>query len=121
MTNIYVTCETTFAAFATANSIDYAAVEFETSAASLPDKFFIYRVLSDSDVAFYNNISFRREFQIQVALFFKDKTLLKTLPDTLDTAMITAGYKPQGNGRDTPRLDSGHFGWSKDYTICLTR
>lgn len=121
MTNIYVTCETTFSAFATANSIEYAAVEFETSAASLPDKFFIYRVVSDQDVAYYNNSSVRREYRIQVALFFKDKSLLKTLPDTLDTAMLTAGFRPQGNGRDTARLDSGHFGWSKDYTICLTR
>lgn len=121
MTNIYTACETVFAAYSTSAKIPYGAIEFDPGNAPLPETFFMYRVVSDSDAGFYDNRSARRDHRIQINIYFKDKSKIRTIPDALDTALITAGWLPQGNGRDVEQLDTGHYGWSKDYIVSLTR
>lgn len=119
--SIYDTCETVFTAYQTSTSIPYGALEYDPGTSALPDKFFIYRVVSDPDTAHYDNKPKHREYRVQVNLYTKTKADLKTWPDLFDTAMITAGWLSQGNGRDVEQLSTGHFGWSKDYKIYTTR
>lgn len=121
MSSIYDICETTFTAYQTATAIPFGAVEFDPGTSPLPAKFFIYRVVSDPDVAFYDNKSKRRDYRIEVHLHTRTKDDLKTWPDLFDAAMITAGFRPQGTGRDIEKVETGHYGWSKDYKISIDR
>ena len=118
--SIYDTIEAVFAAYSTTTGIPYDLQGFDTDETQ-PDKFFIYRVTSDSDTAHYDNRPKNRVYKIQVTLFFVDKDDLKTWPDAFETAMIAAGWLPQGNGKDVDQVATGHYGWTKDYQIFTTR
>lgn len=118
--SIYTTCDATFAAFKTSKGVDFGALRYDPGTLAgvpkaLPDRFLIYRVVADPDISHYNNVPARRAYTIQVNLYLKTKADLDTYPGYLDTALIAAGFRPQGNGRDTDQLDTGHWGWSKNY------
>lgn len=113
--SVYDTCESVFGAYSTSSGIPYDLQEY--NATSKPAKFFIYRVVSDTDTAHYDNKPKHRTYRIQVMLFSQTKSDLRTWPDLFDTAMINAGWLPQGDGKDVDMTDTGHFGWSKSYKI----
>ena len=115
--SVYDTCESVFATL----GLSYDLGSYQHGTNDLPATFFIYRIVSDVDVAFYNNASARRAYRVQINLYMQNKADLKTRPDALDTALIAAGWLPQGSGRDVDQLSTGHWGWSKDYLIPTER
>lgn len=115
--SVYTECESVFSAFSTSNAIPYGAVEYDPGTSTLPDLFFIYRVVGDDDAVHFDNVSKRRDYRVQINMYMTSKSDLQTKPDLLDTAAIAAGWLPQGNGRDAGKLSTGHFGWTKDYVI----
>ena len=80
-----------------------------------PPSFITFFTLSSDDAAHYDNESVGTAWEYQVIFYSNDPRLVATVPNEIRTALKTAGFIPQGRGRDIPSDEPTHTGWAMEF------
>ena len=86
-----------------------------TDAAQLPDTFIVYSLVDDQGVTHADNKETSHETRVQVSLFYRDKSIVLTIPDQIETAFMDAGFMRVNSGTIPYQPDTGHYGWRCDF------
>ena len=97
-------------AFESENNIPFRFERFDCDLSQLPDTFLTYFLVSDPPTAHYDNNEASHEVRVQVSLFYRDISVINTLPDKIIKAFTATGFKRAGCGRMPYQQNTGHYG-----------
>ena len=123
--NILIRIENDVAPFCAERNLPYAAIRFKPppDTETLPPEYLVYDVISDPDVTFFSgsrkDTNYRIQFDYVVDADADYK--LTTVPDELETWLMSRGYKPQGNARYEYDKEVNKTYYQKDYMIRIKR
>lgn len=80
-----------------------------------PDSFVTFFTTDSSDQDFFDNDSSGTLWQYTVIFYTNNPALMSTTPREIYTAMKSAGFVPQGKGRDIPSDEPTHTGWAMEF------
>ena len=107
--------ENTLIAFEMENQVPFRLERFDCELSQLPDVFIVYFLISDTPLTHYDNQETSHEIKIQVSLFYRDISAIKTLPDNIIDAFTATGFKRIGNSRIPYQINTQHYGWRCDF------
>lgn len=80
----------------------------------LPETYITYFISDSPDDAFYDNQPKRTHTYINLILYSKKMSLIKTVPDQMHNLLSQAGFIRDGKGRDYS-YEKEHYGWLMNY------
>ena len=80
-----------------------------------PDSFITFWVNDVPDNAHYDNETASWAWDFSVIFYSNDPALVNSKPEEIRTALKTAGFIPQGKGRDIPSDELTHTAWAMDF------
>lgn len=93
----------------------YSFERLEVETTQLPDTYIVYFLVDDNGKTWADGAETSHTPRIQVSLFYRQKSVYLTLPDSIETAFINAGFMRVGAGRIPYQNDTGHYGWRCDF------
>ena len=109
--------ENVFIDFENENNIPFRFERFDCDLSQLPDTFLVYFLVSDQPTAHYDGKEASHEVRMQVSLFYRDISVINTLPDKIIKAFTATGFKRAGCGRIPYQQNTGHYGWRCDFNF----
>lgn len=80
-----------------------------------PSSFITFFTLLGNDAAHYDNESVGTAWEYQVIFYSSDPSLVATVPNEIRSRLKSAGFIPQGRGRDIPSDEPTHTGWAMEF------
>lgn len=80
-----------------------------------PDSFITFFTLSGDDAAHYDNEAVGTAWGYQVIFYSIDPRLVASVPKEIYALLKSAGFIPQGRGRDIPSDEPTHTGWAMEF------
>lgn len=108
-------CEQILTEFQGTTGIPYDFERFNCPAGQLPDHFIVYFMVDDPDISHADGKATSHETRIQVSFYYRDKADFLTVPDAIEAAFINAGFTRGPAGTIPYQLDTGHYGWRRDF------
>lgn len=96
---IYEFTQSALGAFCAQNALEYRAEWASAADGLLPERYLLVSVISDSDVGFADNRAARRRYRLQFDLCLPEaqRSVLPSLLWEMESVLIRAGFRPQGN------------------------
>jgi len=104
-------CETIL----TAIGLPYHFERMTCSTAQLPDTYITYFLVDDPAKGHSDNKETSHSPRIQVSLFYRDISKVKTVPDQIEAAFMAANFMRVEAGRIPYQEDTQHYGWRCDF------
>ena len=110
-------CELILTALKGSTGIPYFFERYEEDEDNpqLPDTYIVYFLVDDNGKAWTDGNETAHEPRIQVSLFYRDKSMFKTIPTNIEAAFMTTNFMRVGSGRIPYQNDTGHYGWRCDF------
>lgn len=112
--------ESALAAVQTETGISYDYERNESSTDQLPDRYIVYFLVDDNGKLWTDGTEASHESRVQVSFYYRSKPNALTIPDKIEAAMINAGFTRGPSGHIPYQLDTGHYGWRRDF-YCYER
>ena len=80
-----------------------------------PDSFITFFTLSGDDAAHFDNEPVGTAWGYQVFFYSTDPRLVASVPKEIHSLLKSAGFIPQGRGRDIPSDEPTHTGWAMEF------
>lgn len=87
----------------------------------LPDTYIVYFLVSEQSASSADNKERSSIPKVQFSLFYKDISVMQSIPDKILKAAIEAGFTRTNCGRIPRKNDSGHRGWRCDCILYESR
>lgn len=83
----------------------------------LPDTYMVYFLVSEPALSSADNKERSSCPKVQFSLFYRDISVMQSIPDKIIKAALAAGFIRNNSGRIPRKNDSGHFGWRCDFIL----
>ena len=80
-----------------------------------PESFITYLTVTSTDEAHFDNAPMVCAWRYQITFYSSSPALVESVPMQIRAALKTAGFIPDGRGRDIPSDVDTHTGWTTDY------
>lgn len=80
-----------------------------------PDSFITFWTDDVTDEAHYDDETTARVWDFSVIFYSNDPALVNSKPEEIRKSLKSAGFIPQGKGRDIPSDENSHTGWAMDF------
>lgn len=80
-----------------------------------PESFITFFTTNSSDYGFYDGEPSGTEWAYTIIFYTSNPELMSSVPKTLYSTLKSAGFIPQGKGRDVPSDEPTHTGWANEY------
>jgi hypothetical protein len=109
--------ESVLTAFQALTGIPYDFERFEPDPATkqLPDYFITYFLVDDEGKSWANGKETSHEPRVQVSFYYRKKPDAQTIPDEIEQAFVNVGFTRGPVGHIPYQLDTGHYGWRRDF------
>ena len=87
----------------------------------LPDTYIVYFLVSEPSASSADNKERSSIPKVQFSLFYRDISVMQSIPKQIIKAALTAGFTRVNSGRIPRKNDSGHFGWRSDFILYESR
>lgn len=111
------TAEKALIDFEKENKLPFRFERFDCELSQLPDTFIVYFLVSDPPTTHYDNFETSHEVRMQISLFYRDISVINTLPDKIIKAFTAVGFKRNGCGRIPYQQSTGHYGWKCNFNF----
>jgi hypothetical protein len=101
----------------TAIGLPYHFERMTCSTAQLPDTYITYFLVDDNGKTWANNAETSHVLRIQISLFYRDISKVKTVPDQIEAAFTAADFMRVGAGRIPYQDETRHYGWRCDFRL----
>lgn len=109
------TIESVLTQFQTDTGITYDFERNESPENQLPDRYIVYFLVDDEGKTYADGAETSHEPRVQVSFFYRNKSDVLTLPDKIEAAMVNAGFTRGPVGHIPYQIDTGHYGWRRDF------
>lgn len=80
-----------------------------------PESFITFFTTDSSEHTFFDGESSGTEWQYTVIFYTSNPALMSSVPKMIYNTLKSAGFIPQGKGRDILSDEPTHTGWANDY------
>lgn len=101
--------------------IPYDFERFDCDTKQLPDTYAVYFLVSDPPGLSADNKELSSLPRIQVSLYYRDKSVVRTVPDEIIREFTSKGFCRASTGRIPYQQNTGHHGWRSDFIFYETR
>ena len=101
--------------------VPYDFERFECDKKQLPDTYAVYFLVSEPSGLSADNKEVSSLPRIQVSLYYRDKSVVRTVPDEILGAFISKGFSRASTGRIPYQQNTGHHGWRYDFIFYESR
>jgi len=81
----------------------------------LPDAYIVYFLVSEPSALSFDGKEKSSIPRIQVSFYYRKKSSLPTMMDTIKDYFLSNGFVRAGSGRIPYQKDTGHYGWRYDF------
>lgn len=101
--------------------IPYDSIRFEGSEKQLPENYIVYFLVSNPPGLFADNRERSSIPRIQVSFYFRDKSQLPSMMETIKNTFQEYGFTRAGESPIPYQKDTGHNGWRCDFNFYESR
>lgn len=89
----------------------------EKERGNLPDTYIVYFLVSEPSALSLDGQEKSSIPRVQFSLFYKDKKVIKNIPEKIIEAVIAKGFRRANTGRIPKSKETGHYGWRSDFVF----
>lgn len=89
----------------------------ERERGKLPDTYIVYFLVSEPSALSVEGREKSSIPKVQFSLFFRDKSIVKSIPEKIIAAVTAVGFCRSNTGRIPRKNDTGHYGWRSDFVF----
>lgn len=113
-------CESVLTDLQASTGIQYDFERWETdpnrpAVSQLPDRYIVYFLVDDEGKTWADGQETSHEPRVQVSFFYRGKPDALTVPDQIEQAFVDSGFTRGPVGHIPYQIDTGHYGWRRDF------